>query len=154
MQTPNPNQTEAAAETAVIEAVQAWISSFNEHDAAMVSGLYDAQAVLWGTLSAEIMTSADAVRAYFERTFHFNPPPTVSLGQNLVRVFGEVGVASGNYTLEFLIAGQSHLMPARFSLTYRLSAGKSGGKSGEKWLIVDHHSSLVPSAPPLALTAG
>lgn len=151
MPTPKPDELDAASVTA---AVQAWISAFNEHDSAGVSGLYAAEAVLWGTLSAEIMTSADAVRAYFERTFQFNPPPTVSLGMNLVRVFGDTAVASGDYTLEFLIAGQSHRMPARFSFTYRLDGGEPGHKTGEKWLIVDHHSSLVPAAPPPALAAG
>ena len=139
----------ATAATAVTQAVGAWISAFNQHDAARVAALYHPDAVLWGTLSAEIMTSADAVRAYFERTFNFNPPPTVGLGLNLVRVFGDTAVASGDYTLEFLIAGQSHLMPARFSFTYRLNAGESG----KEWLIVDHHSSLVPAAPPQVVAA-
>ncbi|MBC7609294.1 MAG: SgcJ/EcaC family oxidoreductase [Polaromonas sp.] len=146
---PSSMLTSSSPSNAVTAAVQDWISAFNEHDAAKVSGLYAAEAVLWGTMSAEIMTSADAVRAYFERTFHFNPPPSVSLGLNLVRVFGNTAVASGDYTLEFLIAGQSHLMPARFSFTYRLNTGESG----EKWLIVDHHSSLVPAAPPPVLAA-
>ncbi len=152
MPTPNPKQAAWAAETVaatVSQAVRAWVAAFNEHDAAKVSELYDPQAVLWGTLSAEIMTSADAVRAYFERTFNFNPPPTVSLGLNLVRVFGDTAVASGDYTLEFVIAGQSHLMPARFSFSYRLNAVESG----TKWIIVDHHSSLVPAALPPALAS-
>ncbi len=156
MQTSNQHQTTSPAGTAIAEvtaAVQGWITAFNEHDAAKVSGFYAAEAVLWGTMSAEIMTSAHAVRAYFERTFNFNPPPAVSLGMNLVRVFGDMAVATGDYTLEFLIAGQSHLMPARFSFTYRLHANEPGGKGEERWLIVDHHSSLVPAAPPPVLAA-
>ena len=148
---PTLHPTSLAATTAVTAAVDAWISAFNAHDSARVADLYAAEAVLWGTLSAEIMTSAEAVCAYFERTFQFNPPPTVSLGLNLVRVFGDMAVASGDYTLEFMIAGQSHLMPARFSFTYRLSTSDAGEQGGEKWLIVDHHSSLVPAAPPPVL---
>lgn len=156
MQSLKSDHDESRAEddiAAVTRAVQAWVSAFNEHSAPKVSALYDARAVLWGTLSAEIMSSAESVRAYFDRTFHFNPPPTVSLGQCLVRMFGDTAVASGAYTLEFRIAGQSHLMPARFSLTYRRVPGDSGIPSEARWLIVDHHSSLVPAALPTSMEA-
>lgn len=137
---PTPDHNAVAAVTAVNAALQAWVDAFNAHDAAGVSALYDAQAVLWGTLSADLITSADAIDAYFDRTFQFNPPPTVSLGQALVRVFGDTAVASGRYTLAFEIAGQSHLMPSRFSFTYR--------RNGGQWRVVDHHSSLVPAGLP------
>ena len=137
---PTPDHNAVAAVTSIEAALQAWVDAFNAHDAAGVSALYDAQAVLWGTLSADIITSVDAIDAYFDRTFQFNPPPTVSLGQALVRVFGDMAVASGSYTLAFEIAGQSHLMPSRFSFTYR--------RSGSQWRIVDHHSSLVPAGLP------
>ena len=137
---PTPDQS---AITGVTAALQAWVEAFNAHDAAGVSALYDTQAVLWGTLSSDIITTADGIRAYFDRTFQFNPPPTVSLGDVLVRVFGEVAVASGSYTLAFEIAGQSHLMPSRFSFTYRCS--------GNQWRVVDHHSSLVPAGLPTTI---
>ena len=141
MPTPDQSATHAAADISTVTAsVQAWVDAFNAHDAAGVSALYEAQAVLWGTLSADIITSADAIDAYFVRTFQFNPPPTVSLGQALVRVFGDMAVASGSYTLAFEIAGHSHVMPSRFSFTYR--------RSGDQWRIVDHHSSLVPAGLP------
>ena len=137
---PTPDHSANTAINTVTAAVQAWVDAFNAHDAARVSALYDAQAVLWGTLSADIITSVDGINAYFERTFQFNPPPTVRPGQALVRVFGDMAVASGSYTLAFEIAGHSHLMPSRFSFTYRCS--------GDQWRIVDHHSSLVPAGLP------
>jgi uncharacterized protein (TIGR02246 family) len=146
MPTPDhTDHTDIAAVSAVTAVIQTWVDAFNAHDAARVSALYDAQAVLWGTLSADIITSADAINAYFDRTFQFNPPPTVRLGQLLVRVFGDAAVASGGYTLAFEIAGQSHLMPARFSFTFHREAGQ--------WCIVDHHSSLVPAALPAPLAS-
>ena len=134
--------TDVSAVTAVI---QAWVDAFNAHDAARVSALYDDQAVLWGTLSTDMVTSVDAIDAYFDRTFQFNPPPTVHLGENLVRMFGGAAVASGGYTLAFEIAGQSHLMPARFSFTLH--------RMCDQWRIVDHHSSLVPAALPTPLAS-
>ena len=146
---PTPDNTDAdtdtAAASAVTAAVHAWVDAFNAHDAARVSALYDAQAVLWGTLSIDMITSADAINAYFDRTFQFNPPPTVRLGQLLVRVFGDTAVASGGYTLAFEIAGQSHQVPARFSFTLH--------RKSDQWRIVDHHSSLVPAALPAPLVS-
>lgn len=134
--------TDVSAVTAVI---QAWVDAFNAHDAARVSALYDDQAVLWGTLSTDMVTSVDAIDAYFDRTFQFKPPPTVHLGENLVRVIGDAAVASGGYTLAFEIAGQSHLVPARFSFTLH--------RKSDQWRIVDHHSSLVPAALPTPLAS-
>ena len=135
-----PSDPDHTAVTAVTAAIQAWVEAFNAHDAVNVSALYDPRAVLWGTLSADIITSADEIDAYFVRTFQFNPPPTVRLGQALVRVFGDIAVVSGSYTLAFEIAGQSHQMPSRFSFTYCCTGGQ--------WRIVDHHSSLVPAGLP------
>ena len=131
-----PNNDKAAVEAAT----QAWIDAFNEHDTEVISTLYDAGAVLWGTLSPEIILSAEGVRAYFARTFQITPPPTVALGTHHVRLFGDLAVSSGLYSLEFVVSGQARLLPARFSFTYRCAGGK--------WLIVDHHSSLLPSMPP------
>jgi uncharacterized protein (TIGR02246 family) len=128
------------ADNAEIHAVtDAWVSAFNAHDVARIAGLYDAAAVLWGTLSPSIITSAQEVRAYFERAFSGDSPPMVTLDSALTRRFGDVAVSSGGYTLKFWVDGVPRRMPARFSFTYRYAHAK--------WLIVDHHSSLVPVAP-------
>lgn len=124
----------------IVAAVQAWIDAFNAHDPLKVASLYDDAAVLWGTLSQEIIFSSGGVQAYFERTFQMTPPPTVRLGAHHVRLFGEVAVSSGSYTLGFVVDGRAEAVPARFSFTWYRPNGK--------WLIVDHHSSLLPSIPP------
>ena len=79
-----PNNDKAAVEAAT----QAWIDAFNEHDTEVISTLYDAGAVLWGTLSPEIILSAEGVRAYFARTFQITPPPTVVLATHDVAPSG------------------------------------------------------------------
>ena len=43
------------------------------------------------------------------------------------------------YTFSYVKDGETKSLPARYSFTYV--------KSGEHWLIVDHHSSAMPSAP-------
>lgn len=128
------------ADNAEIDAATAaWVREFNAHDVARIAGLYDPAAVLWGTLSPSIITSAQDVRAYFERAFSGDLPPTVALDGARTRRFGDVAVSSGGYTLLFWVDGVPRRMPARFSFTYR--------KTNAGWLIVDHHSSLVPVAP-------
>lgn len=120
-------------------ATEAWARAFNAHDLATLTGLYDPQAVLWGTLSAELVTSADGVRGYFERAFASSPGLAVGLGEARVRSFGATAVSSGLYCFTMEAGGQGRQLPARFSFVYRHRAGA--------WRIVDHHSSLLPASP-------
>ena len=129
-------------QSAVDVAAQAWISAFNEHDAEKAATLYHPEAVLWGTTSPMLIASPDGIRKYFERTFQLSPPPKAAIGARLTRTYGDTAISSGNYSFEMVVQGQSRSIPARFSFTYR--------RSGERWLIMDHHSSLLPSAPPAA----
>jgi ketosteroid isomerase-like protein len=66
-------------QSAVDEAVQAWIAAFNEHDAAKASALYHPEAVLWGTTSPMLIASPDGIRNYFERAFQLSPPPRATI---------------------------------------------------------------------------
>ena len=56
--------------------------------------------------------------------------------ESIVRIFGDTAVNSGLYTFRYEKDGKVVNVPARFSFTYR--------KDGDKWKIVDHHSSVVP----------
>ena len=123
--------------SAVDETAQAWIAAFNEHDAGTVAALYHPEAVLWGTLSPALITSPDGIRKYFERNFQMSPPPKASIGMKQMRTYGDTAISSGNYSFELVVQGQARTIFARFSFTYR--------RVGGQWLIVDHHSSLVPS---------
>jgi hypothetical protein len=46
-------------------------------------------------------------------------------------------VNTGYYTFSYVKDGETKSLPARYSFTYV--------KRGEAWLIVDHHSSAIPS---------
>ena len=63
----------------------------------------------------------------------------MSLGDQLVRVYGDTAVNTGSYTFSFIKDGETKTVPARFSFTYV--------KDGQNWMIVDHHSSAMPSPP-------
>ncbi|HEY0723212.1 MAG TPA: DUF4440 domain-containing protein, partial [Pyrinomonadaceae bacterium] len=66
-------------------------------------------------------------------------PPKVEFGEQLIRVHGDTAIDSGSYTLTVTREGKQMAVPARFTIAYR--------KLGEKWLIVDHHSSERPAPP-------
>ena len=131
-------------EASVRAATEAWIAAFNRSDTPAICALYDPQAVLWGTTAAELITTPQGIAAYFDAVFALQPVPRMALGEVLPRVFGEVAVSTGHYTLTLAPAPHLRVVPARFSFTWRRTAGT--------WRIVDHHSSAVPT-PLNALAA-
>ena len=100
--------------------------------------LYASDAVLWGTLSPKVRADAASVRDYFVNAFKVLPGLKVTFGEQFIRVYGSTAVNTGYYTFSYVRDGQSKTLPARYSFTYV--------KNGERWLIVDHHSSAMPSA--------
>ena len=131
-------------EATVLAATEAWIAAFNRCDAPAICALYDPQAVLWGTTAAELITTPQGIHAYFDAVFALQPVPRMALGEVLPRVFGELAVSTGHYTLTLAPPPQLREVPARFSFTWRRTAGV--------WRIVDHHSSAMPT-PLSALSA-
>ena len=120
-------------------AASKWAESFSENSVDKVIAFYAKDGVLWGTTSPAVRADPVAVRSYFEGTFKAVPGVKVSLGDQLVRVYGDTAVNTGNYTFSFIKDGETKTVPARFSFTYV--------KDGQNWMIVDHHSSAMPSPP-------
>jgi hypothetical protein len=77
-------------------------------------------------VSKTIAASPAAIADYFKDAGK-TPEARVALGEQHIRVYGDVAINTGYYTL---------MSPARFTFVYRNRNGK--------WLIVDHHSSRVP----------
>ena len=112
---------------------------FNSCDTIKATALYDSEAVLWGTVAPVIITSSAGIRQYFERACSSSPKPRFVFGEQHIRVYGETAINSGTYTFTVFPGGQPFQLPARYSFTYRRKDGQ--------WLIVDHHSSALPSPP-------
>jgi len=125
-------------------ATEAWIAAFNRCDTPAICALYDPQAVLWGTTAAELITTPQGIATYFDAVFALRPAPHMALVDVLPRVFGDAAVSTGRYTLMLFPAPHLREVPARFSFTWRRTAGV--------WRIVDHHSSAMP-APLSAMAA-
>jgi uncharacterized protein (TIGR02246 family) len=126
----------------VAAATQAWIDAMGSHDPERVVALYDPEAVLWGTTSPTLRDNPAAVRDYFNLLNRVPPDYKGILGEQRIRVYGDLAINTGTYT--FIgpardAAGKPISRPARFSFVYRNRDGR--------WLIVDHHSSAVPPPP-------
>lgn len=125
-----------ASELAVVAATGAWIDAFNAADPVRIAALYHPDAVLWGTTAPSIITTREGLKRYFEGHCAAKPPPRVTLTGQWVRMYGDMAINTGSYTLTVLVRGEMRPLPARYSFTYCRVDGQ--------WLIVDHHSSFVP----------
>ena len=118
-------------------ATQAWVDGMNSHNAERVVALYDPEAVLWGTRSPTLRDSPATVRDYFKILQTVPSSYRVVLGEQRIRIYGDMAINTGTYTFSEDRDGKAITRPARFSFAYRNRDGR--------WLIVDHHSSAVPA---------
>jgi uncharacterized protein (TIGR02246 family) len=116
-----------------------WAEILGQNDPDKVVLLYAPDAVLWGTLSPTLRADRAALRDYFVTAFKVLPGLKVTFGEQLIRVYGSTAVNTGYYTFSYMKDGESKTLPARYSFTFV--------KEGENWMIVDHHSSAMPSPP-------
>ena len=79
------------------------------------------------------------MRDYFVTAFKVLSGLKVTFGDQLVRVYDNAAVNTGYYTFSFVKDAETKSVPARYSFTYV--------KRGDDWLIVDHHSSVMPPPP-------
>lgn len=96
---------------------------------------YAPDAILLPTLSNQVRHNPEEIKDYFE---HFlAKKPFGQLNEQNVRLLGtDVAINSGIYTFTLNNEAQPKDVQARYTFVYR--------KIGDKWLIVEHHSSLMP----------
>jgi uncharacterized protein (TIGR02246 family) len=119
----------------VAAATQAWVAAYDSRDPARITALYDPETVFWGTSAKTVSASPGAIAEYFKDAGK-RPNARVTLGEQHIRVYGDVAVNTGAYTFSDVRDGQNVTTPARYTFVYRHRDGK--------WWIVDHHSSRVP----------
>ena len=122
----------------VAAAAKKWETAFAIDNPDAIVPLYDKEAVLWGTLSIKRRDDPAAIRDYFVGAYKALPKHTVAFGDQLIRVYGNVAINTGYYTVSYVKDGKPQSLAARYSFVYI--------KRGKDWLIIDHHSSAVP--PP------
>ena len=117
-------------------ALQAWVEAFDSRDPKRIVAIYAPDAVLWGTTARTIATTPESIWGYFKDSGQ-RPWTRVTIDSQHERVYGSVAIVSGAYTFSDVRDGvASNVRPARFTFVFR--------RDGERWLIVDHHSSRVP----------
>ena len=131
MQSPESAKSEIAAVT------QAWIEGMTRHDIDGVVALYDSEAVLWGTRSPTLRDNPATVRDYFKILSTVPVSYKAILGEQRIRIYGDIALNTGTYTFSEVRDGKEIVRPARFSFVFRHRNGR--------WLIIDHHSSAVPT---------
>ena len=134
-----PLLTSAGPKEDVAAATQAWIDAVTSHDIERVLALYDSDAVLWGTRSPKLRDNNAMVRDYFNILGKVPPSYKAVLGEQRIRIYGDVAINTGTYTFSEVRDGKEIVRPARYSFVY--------SNRGGRWLIVDHHSSAVPAPP-------
>jgi uncharacterized protein (TIGR02246 family) len=122
----------------VAAATQAWVDAFGNRNLDQVVALYDAEAVLWGTVEQKIRDNPAAISDYFKLLSSLTQAKVV-VGEQRIRVYGDTAINTGYYTFTLERDGQPRTFPARFSFTYHKRDGR--------WMIVDHHSSMLPQPP-------
>ena len=123
----------------VAAATMQWAQILGQNDPDTVVLLYATDGVLWGTLSPTVRADRAALRDYFVTAFKVLPSLKVTFGEQLIRVYGSTAVNTGYYTFSYRKDGETQTLPARYSFTFV--------KEGENWMIVDHHSSAMPTPP-------
>lgn len=127
----------AADQDDVRAAGASWVQAFSADDPSTILALYDKDGVLWGTLSPTRRETPEALREYFVGAFKALPGHRVTLGDQLIRVYGNTAINTGYYTFSYTKDGAPATIPARYSFVYVKRDGR--------WLIVDHHSSAMPA---------
>ncbi len=130
------------ADRAVANAYQRWCSAIATADgrANDVVKFYAPNAILLPTLAPEILFNRKngGKHAYFEaltskKNIRCIPEKLIT------RVYGNMAINSGFYQFSYTDErGQTKNIPARFTFVYE--------KMGDRWMIVNHHSSVVPAA--------
>ncbi len=108
-----------------------WNNALQTGDPKQVAALYETNAILLPTISNKVRHNHEELEDYFVN--FLAKGPVGKIDESNVRTFGDVSINSGVYTFTFKDGAS---VQARFTYVYRWN--------GQKWLIVEHHSSQMP----------
>lgn len=112
-----------------------WNDALASGDADKVADRYAPDAVLLPTQSNRVRRTREGIIDYFED--FLVKRPTGRIRQSTITIFGPaVAVDSGVYVFVLTGKGAKETVKARYTFVYELR--------GARWLIVNHHSSVMP----------
>jgi uncharacterized protein (TIGR02246 family) len=134
-----PMTTTGADADAVANAYRAWLDAVGKAhgNPAPMLKFYAPEAILVATYSPVLLHNSRGELAGYFKKFTALPNLQGTTQDLQTRVYGDWAINTGLYTFTFNTPdGADAVVPARFTYVYRKVDGQ--------WLIVDHHSSLVP----------
>jgi uncharacterized protein (TIGR02246 family) len=111
-----------------------WNNALQTGDPDQVVACYAKDAILLPTVSNQVRHNHAEIRDYFVHFLAKKPNGRIDEGN--IRIFGDLAINSGLYTFALTRDGQTSDVGARFTYVYQ--------KQGEDWLIIEHHSSVLP----------
>jgi uncharacterized protein (TIGR02246 family) len=111
-----------------------WNNALQTGDPDQVVACYAKDAILLPTVSNQVRHNHAEIRDYFVHFLAKKPNGRIDEGN--IRIFGNLAINSGLYTFALTRDGQTSDVGARFTYVYQ--------KQGEDWLIIEHHSSVLP----------
>lgn len=123
-----------ASEAEIAALFDRWNLSLQSGDPRKVVANYAERSVLLPTLSGTARLTPAEKEDYFRHFLENRPSGTIDLRQ--ITVGPDIAVDTGHYTFTFAKTGA--VAKGRYSFTYR--------RFGATWLIVSHHSSLMPQS--------
>ena len=110
-----------------------WNNALQTGNPKEVAALYEPNAILLPTVSNDVRHNHAEIENYF---VHFVAKgPQGRIDEANIRTFGQIAMNSGVYTFSF---NDGSTVQARFSFVYRWN--------GQRWMIVEHHSSKMPES--------
>ena len=114
--------------------LEGWNASLKTGQPEKVVANYAEDAILIPTLSSQIRHTHSEIQDYFEHFLQKEPEGRIE--EHNIRIYGDIAINSGLYTFTVKEDGAPREVRARFTFVYR--------RFGEQWLIIEHHSSLLP----------
>lgn len=111
-----------------------WVAALSSNTSAAITALYKTTAVMQPTMQADANTP-EARTAYFDKLMK-NPKLKATPQTSSVQIFCPLAVSTGTYTFSFGEKGKETTIPARFTFVYE--------QTPQGWMIVNHHSSIMP----------
>ncbi len=117
---------------------RSWKEALESGNPDNVANLYADDGILWGTLSPVIRKETNAIREYFVK-FATLENIQVNFKNEEIRIYGNFAINTGYYNFSWIENNKTIDIPSRYTFVYKFQDGK--------WLILDHHSSVIPEVP-------
>ena len=124
----------AYLEQEIIQQFDKWNQALLAGDPRSVAACYAEDAILLPTLSRQVRRNRSEIEDYFTEVLKSKPRAWID--EHHVRVFGDIALNSGVYSLVLQADADQKQIQARFTFVYR--------RTDDGWIIIDHHSSLIP----------